>query len=183
MVLLHALELSPDPAGSDAVRRDWQALRDAGLPSQLDHRGITNAPHVTLVATPEPVDAVVAARAVELLVPLLPVPVPLSGMVVFGGPRPSLAWLLEVPDPVVAAVLELRAMTTGHRHQGWLPHVTLARRLRRDDVAAARAAVGGGPRELVLASLRHWDPEAGSIARLPGPDQLRSTSPPPQPDR
>ena len=37
MPRLHALELVPDDAGDAAVRRDWQALRDAGLPSQLDH--------------------------------------------------------------------------------------------------------------------------------------------------
>ena len=39
MPRMHALELLPDEAGCDVVRRDWQALRDAGLPSQLDHRG------------------------------------------------------------------------------------------------------------------------------------------------
>ena len=33
------LELLPDDAGRDAVLADWQALRDAGLRSQLDHRG------------------------------------------------------------------------------------------------------------------------------------------------
>lgn len=164
---LHALELSPDPAGRDAVRRDWQALHDAGLPSQLSHQGSSNEPHVTVVAVPEPIPAGVAERAVDLLGPLLPVTVPLSGMVVFGGARPSLAWLLEVPDPVVAAVLELRSLTGGHRHQGWLPHVTLARRLRREDVAAAREVLVGGRRELVLDRLRLWDPDAGTIQRLP----------------
>jgi hypothetical protein len=167
MVLLHALELSPDGAGSDVVRRGWQALRDAGLPSQLDHRGMTNEPHVTVVATPEPISTGVAARAVDLLGPLLPLTVRLSGLIVFGGPRPSLAWTLEMPDQVVAAVLDLRAVTGGHRHEGWLPHVTLARRLRRDEVEAARVALGAGPRELLLASLRHWDPDQGSITRLP----------------
>ena len=49
---MHAIELLPDAAGCEAVRRDWQALRDAGLPSQLDHRGATNSPHVTAVAAP-----------------------------------------------------------------------------------------------------------------------------------
>lgn len=164
---LHALELSPDQVGHDAVRRDWQALHDAGLPSQLMHQGSTNEPHVTVVATPDPISHEVARRAVALLGPLLPVSVPLSGMVVFGGARPSLAWLLEVPDAVVAAVLELRSLTSGHRHQGWLPHVTLARRLRRDDVEAARAVLVGGRRELVLDRLRLWDPDVGSIQRLP----------------
>jgi len=166
-VALHALEVSPDEAGQDAVRRDWQALHDAGLPSQLQHQGNTNEPHVTVVATPDPISPQVAQRAVALLGPLLPVSVPLSGMVVFGGARPSLAWLLEVPDEVVAAVLELRSLTTGHRHQGWLPHVTLARRLKRDDVEPARQVLGGGRRELVLDQLRLWDPDAGSISRLP----------------
>jgi len=169
MVQLHALELSPDDTGADAVRRGWQGLRDAGLPSQLDHRGTTNAPHVTLVATPDPLSADVADRALALLGPLLPLTVPLSGLIIFGGPRPSLAWAVEMPDEVVAAVLELRSHTRGHRHQGWLPHVTLARRLRRDDIEAARVAVGAGPRELVLATLRHWDPESASISTLRHP--------------
>src|SRR6478735_2891076 len=52
MPRLHALELVPDRAGQDLVRRDWQALRDAGLPSQLDHHGATNTPHVTVVSAP-----------------------------------------------------------------------------------------------------------------------------------
>ena len=54
MPRLHALELLPDDDGEAAVRADWQALRDAGLPSQLDHAGETNTPHVTVVAVPAP---------------------------------------------------------------------------------------------------------------------------------
>ena len=52
MPRLHALELIPDAAGESAVRRDWQALRDAGLPSMLDHTGASNTPHVTVIAVP-----------------------------------------------------------------------------------------------------------------------------------
>ena len=63
MPRLHALELLPDDAGCDVVRRDWQALRDAGLPSQLDHSGTTNAPHLTLLAAPTGEQA--AERAVD----------------------------------------------------------------------------------------------------------------------
>jgi 2'-5' RNA ligase len=156
---LHALELSPDATGAAAVVAAWQQLADAGLPSQLLHQGMTNAPHVTVVATPDPVSADVVEHAVRLLAPMLPVTVALSGLIVFGGPRPGLAWALEVPDELVAAVLELRATTVGHRHRGWLPHVTLARRLKRADVGAAWAALEPGPRELVLTTVRHWDPE------------------------
>ncbi len=60
----HALELVPDDAGLEVVRRDWQRLRDAGLPSQLDHLAPTNAPHVTVVsASVLPEDALDVARA------------------------------------------------------------------------------------------------------------------------
>ena len=58
MPRMHALELLPDDAGRDVVRRDWQALRDAGLPSQLDHRGATNSPHVTVADVPAALEAV-----------------------------------------------------------------------------------------------------------------------------
>ena len=50
MPRLHALELVPDDAGDHAVRRDWRALHDAGLASQLDHPAATNTPHVTVLA-------------------------------------------------------------------------------------------------------------------------------------
>ena len=74
MPRLHALELLPDAAGEAAVRRDWQALREAGLPSMLDHAGATNTPHVTVVAVPA-IDGADEARAVDLLGPLLPIAV------------------------------------------------------------------------------------------------------------
>ena len=66
MPRLHALELVPDEAGDDAVRRDWQVLRDLGLPSQLDHTGGSNSPHVTLVALPAIGDDL-EGRAVDAL--------------------------------------------------------------------------------------------------------------------
>ena len=47
---LHALELLPYQGGQQVIRRDWRVLSEAGLRSQLEHRGATNAPHLTLVA-------------------------------------------------------------------------------------------------------------------------------------
>ena len=41
---LHAFELLPDQAGQLVIRRDWRLLGEAGLRSQLEHRGATNAP-------------------------------------------------------------------------------------------------------------------------------------------
>ncbi|CAN5688391.1 2'-5' RNA ligase family protein [soil metagenome] len=165
MPKLHALELLPDAAGADVVRRSWQALRDAGLPSMLDHTGASNTPHVTAIAVPE-VAGDVEHLAVDLLRPLLPAMAGLSGLVVFGGDRVTLARVVDVPDVVVAAVLRLRAATTGHQHPGWLPHATLGRRIPRADLSRAIAAVGLVEAPLTLVSLRRWDPDADEVRSL-----------------
>lgn len=39
-----------------------------------------------------------------------------------------------LPDDLVRAVLDLRAELPDVQHVGWLPHVTLARRISRDGV-------------------------------------------------
>ena len=117
MPRMHALELLPDDAGADVVRRDWQALHDAGLPSQLDHRGATNSPHVTVAAAPAlgPLDE---QHAVALLGTLLPVEARTGGIGLLGGSKVSLVRLLDVPDALVRAVLDLRAEVQDVQHVG-----------------------------------------------------------------
>ncbi len=156
--MLHAIELLPDEAGADVVRRDWRALRAAGLPSQLDHRGVSNAPHLTVVAAPA-TGPEVEAVAVELLGPLLPQTARAAGLVVLGGSRVTLARVLDVEDEVVAAVLAVRRATASPQHAGWLPHVTLARRLDRADVQRAVDVLGHDDVELRFTELRRWDPD------------------------
>ncbi|TGN63842.1 hypothetical protein EXE59_07660 [Nocardioides eburneiflavus] len=165
MPRMHALELLPDEAAGEVVRRQWQALRDAGLPSQLDHRGATNSPHVTVLAAAEigPDDE---QHARDLVAPLLPVEVRPAGIALLGGNRVSLVRLVDVPDELVRAVLELRSHVDGVQHAGWLPHVTLARRLPRADVAAALDVVGHEDAVLTLTELRRWDPENGIVTTL-----------------
>lgn len=159
---LHALELLPDEAGQEAVRRDWVALREAGLPSQLDHKGATNAPHVTLLAAPDV--SPVIARAADL-VPL-PVALRAAGLLVLGGARVTLARAVDVPDALLRAVLDLRADLASPPHQGWLPHVTLARRLPREDVQRAVEAVGHEHVVLRMVELRRWDPDEETVTTL-----------------
>jgi hypothetical protein len=65
----HSLELLPDQSGQQVIRADWRVLSEAGLRSQLEHRGATNAPHLTLVATAV-IDPLVEALAAELIAPL-----------------------------------------------------------------------------------------------------------------
>ena len=165
MPRMHALELLPDEAGCDVVRRDWQALRDAGLPSQLDHRGATNSPHVTVLAAPA-LDGDDEQRAVDLVAPLLPAQVRASGIALLGGTRVSLVRVLDVPDPLVRVVLDLRSQVRDVQHVGWLPHITLARRVDRADVGRAVEVLGHEDVVLTLASLRRWDPDAGIVTTL-----------------
>jgi hypothetical protein len=165
MPRMHALELLPDDAGCDVVRRDWQALRDAGLPSQLDHRGATNSPHVTVLAAPA-LDGYDELRATELVAPLLPAQVRASGIALLGGTRVSLVRVLDVPDPLVRVVLDLRSQVRDVQHVGWLPHITLARRVDRADVGRAVEVLGHEDVVLTLASLRRWDPDSGIVTTL-----------------
>ena len=165
MPRMHSLELVPDAAGCDVVRRDWQALRDAGLPSQLDHRGTSNSPHLTLLAAPalRPQDE---ERAIELVGASMPVEVRVAGVALLGGSRVSLVRVVDVPDELVRAVLDLRAEVPGVQHPGWLPHVTLARRVPRADVPAALELLGHDDASLRMTTMRRWDPEAGVVRRL-----------------
>jgi hypothetical protein len=147
------------------VQASWAALRDAGLPSQLDHRGPTNAVHLTVVAAPAlPEGAVEAAR--RLLGPLLPLRVRASGLLLLGGARVTLARAVDVDDDAVRAVLEVRATVPVRQHPGWLPHVTLARRVPRHLVQRAVDAVGWDDVVLSLVELRRWDPDAGTVTPL-----------------
>ena len=165
MPRLHALELMPDDGGDAAVRRDWQALRDSGLPSQLDHPAATNSPHVTVLALPV-MSAEREGLAVEVLGPLLPARVRMAGLALLGGPKVTVARLLDVPEPLTRAVLELRAEVEGERHPGWLPHVTLARRVPRAFVQQVVDVLGYADVSLTLTSLRRWDPEQHEVRPL-----------------
>ncbi len=165
MPRLHALELLPDEAGEAAVRGDWHALRDAGLPSMLDHAGATNTPHVTVIAVPA-ISEDDEQRAVELVGALLPITVRTSGLAVFGNELVTLARIVDVSDAVTRAVLDLRAITTGHQHPGWLPHLTLARRVPRPRLQEAADVAGAADVEITLTALRRWDPEAGRVRVL-----------------
>ena len=46
--MAHSVELLFDQSTDAAIRRQWAALADAGLPSQANHPSPTNRPHVTL---------------------------------------------------------------------------------------------------------------------------------------
>lgn len=167
----HALELSFDAASAQAVHAQWEALRTAGIPSQADHRSMTNAPHLTLVAAVG-IDPGLVPVAVELVGPLLPTPILVRGLVLLGtGPRVAIALLVEPEPAVAAAVVELRQRVPTVRHPVWTPHITLARRVPRRLIPAAWEVLSAtaGPRTLTADRLRWWDPEADVVRELAGP--------------
>ncbi len=167
MPRLHALELVPDRAGQDLVRRDWQALRDAGLPSQLDHHGATNTPHVTVVSAPVLPEAAIDVAQVRLG-SMLPVRARTAGLLLLGGRRVTLARALDLEDDVVRRVLAVRVQVPDRQHVGWLPHVTLARRVAREDVQRAVDVLGHEDVVLTFTELRRWDPDLGAVTWLAG---------------
>ncbi|WP_110182730.1 2'-5' RNA ligase family protein [Nocardioides solisilvae] len=167
----HALELSFDPDSTAAVVAQWEALRAAGLPSQADHRSMTNAPHLTVVAAAG-IERAVVEEACDLVGPLLPSRVELRGLLVLGqGTRVTLAHLAEPDDATARAAARLRDRVPGVRHPVWTPHVTLARRVPRHLLPRALEVLDDapGPRTLVCDRLRWWDPDAGVVEDVAGP--------------
>ncbi|MBE7325092.1 2'-5' RNA ligase family protein [Nocardioides sp. Y6] len=160
-----ALELSFTPESTAAVLAQWEALKAAGLPSQADHRSMTNAPHLTLAAAVRvPEVAVLTGR--EEVGPLLPTRIVTRGLVLFGqGARVTVAHLVEPDAALATAAARVRAVVPDLRHPVWTPHVTLARRVPRTvlgDVLDVLYATDA-PDELVCDRLRWWDPEQGTI--------------------
>ncbi|QVI26017.1 2'-5' RNA ligase family protein [Mycolicibacterium neoaurum] len=174
--MVHSVELTLDDAGDAAVRRIWTGLQDAGLPSQADHTGASNRPHTTLTVA-EDISGAADTDLVAAL-PRLPMPCRLGAPVVFGHGRYTVA-LLVVPS---AQLLDLHAqvhriclphMTSGalpHTGPGsWTPHVTVARRVAAEQLAAVcEIAAAGREIEGGFAGLRHWDGNARIVQPITG---------------
>lgn len=167
---MQSVELLLDPATDAAVRAEWAVLSAAGLPSQADHRGETNAPHVSVAVAdtfpPDGEPALVGPAA------SLPLPLRLGAPVLLGGRRLVLARLV-VMDRVlldlhgtVAGALTGSTNPSPHTVPGrWVPHVTLARGIPPDRLSSALEALrsnGSGLPDLLGAAvaLRRWDSEA-----------------------
>jgi 2'-5' RNA ligase len=168
---MQALELLVDDDTDDAVRREWSALSRAGLPSQADHTGATNAPHITLLATDE-----LPARDEELAAALsgaLPLALRLGPVVAFPGRRLVLARLvvadaalLELHSAVVTASRAVPSpLTTPGR---WVPHVTLARGIPMGDLGAALSLLRAPGLDGSATRLRRWDSVAKQTSAVVG---------------
>lgn len=168
-----ALELRLSAADDALVRDVWEALRAAGLPSQADHRSASNAPHVTLPSPAAPGGMITgdeAADAAAVVGPLLPAPLRIGGTVLFGRDRPTVAWLLEASADLALAVERRSAQRDPTAFRPWIPHLSLARRVPRQDVGGVLAAVAPmTPREVVADRLLLWQPGPRTLTTLVAP--------------
>jgi 2'-5' RNA ligase len=157
------VELVLDDDTDRQIRAQWHQLAAAGLPSQAGHTGASNRPHITLAlaAMLEGADCarLTAAAAV------LPMPITIGGLLVFGSSRyvlarlvvPSMA-LLELQSAISAALTEPIDPRETFGAGRWTPHVTLARRLAAGQLAQALTALGAVPAITGSAvRARRWD--------------------------
>ncbi|MBX7432876.1 2'-5' RNA ligase family protein [Mycobacterium sp. Y57] len=159
--MAHSVELVFDPGTEESIRRIWDDLREAGIPSQAPR----SRPHTTLTVA-ELIDPDVEA----LLAPLatrLPVPCRIGAPVVFGRGKMVLARLL-VPTPELLDIhAEVHRICLPYLHPGpmanalpgqWTGHVTVARRI--EPAVLGRAVrIAGRPTDIdgSVVGLRRWD--------------------------
>jgi 2'-5' RNA ligase len=162
--MVQSVELLLDDEAEQRVLADWTTLADAGLASAARHRSPTNRPHVTLAAVPS-LDEDAEEGLAALLSGALPLPAYAGPVAVFGQDPVVLVRLVVTSralldlQAAVGRVVDVAA--DGLAAPGrWVPHVTLAHRMPREQVSAALGLLprDDGPVGLVLA--RRWDSDA-----------------------
>ncbi len=165
--MAHSIELLLDERADTAIRRLWQSLADAGLPSQLTVTSDTNRPHITLLAA-ERIEPDVD-EALTQLTGLFPLDVVVGAPLVFGGGRLTLARLVVASQPllnlheqVYTCSLPFAPKLFAHSRPGhWTPHITLGRRFTPAQVGDALAiARFTADIPATITGLRRWDGDA-----------------------
>lgn len=163
----HALELVLTAEDDEAVRQVWARLEEGDVPSSARHRGATHRPHVTLLSGPSP-SARVLQVARSRVAPLLPLDLPVAGLLRFTGRRGPLVELLTVPGPLHEARQVLAGAWDGSDDRPWVPHLTLAPRPTAEQASRALAMLDPPPRSRAVAGLRWWDPDEETVTALSG---------------
>jgi hypothetical protein len=162
--MVHSVELVFDADTEAAVRHLWDALREAGIPSQAP----ASRPHATLTVA-ERIDPAVD----ELLRPLLarlPLACRIGAPLLFGRAKAVLARLVVPTAELLEMHAEVHRLCLPHLRPGpmanaapgqWTAHVTLARHVVPAQLGRA-VRIAGKPAAITgeVAGLRRWDGNA-----------------------
>jgi 2'-5' RNA ligase len=170
-----SLELLLDPDLEARIQAEWDALASAGFSSLAAHTSSSNRPHITLVVrtfipplTRTQLQAVVS----------LPLDLEIGDPILFGeGERRVLVRSVVPSAPLLEFHASLHALIRDgaedapHTRPGeWVPHITLARRIRVADIPQALRLINDAhPSSPVVATathLRRWDAESATITEL-----------------
>jgi len=159
--MVHSVELVFDPDTEAAIRRIWDGLREAGIPSQAP----ASRPHATLT-----VAQLIDPGVDDLLSPLaarFPLPCRIGAPMLFGRSQLILTRLVVPTAELLDVHAEVYRLCVSHQSPGpmanslpgqWTGHVTLARRLHGSQLGRA-LGIAGRPSEIPgqLVGLRRWD--------------------------
>lgn len=164
--MAHSVELLFDVETEAALRRAWDALARAGLPSQARVTAPSNRPHVTLVVA----DSIAAAGDDELtaLADLLPLDCVIGAPLLFGAGRFTLARLIVPSADLLDLQAQVHDICLPHMSPGpaphtvpgrWTPHATLARRVDAAQLGGAVDVIPEFGTDVVgrFVALRRWD--------------------------
>jgi 2'-5' RNA ligase len=172
---MQSLELLFDPGTDAALRAEWSALQDAGLPSSARNTSPSNRPHVTVAVAKEGLDRSVDTVRSSIAA-LLPLPVTVGGYLVFPSSHGAVLSrsivvsraLLELHTRVIEAVAAEAAVLETARVDAWAPHATIARRLTPEQVGSAIAHLPRGGRSASAQGIRLWDSETRTVTLVAG---------------
>lgn len=162
-----SVELTLDAHTEAVVRGAWRRLADAGLSSLAAHDAPSNRPHITLL-----VRTSLDERDFGAAVAQLPIAVRWTTCLTFDhGDRVVLAYRVD-PDAALERLHREVHDAAGegddlpHTAPGaWTPHVTLARRLKRDRLDEALSLVEEHHVGSAVA-LRRWDAASATVTAL-----------------
>lgn len=132
-----SLELRLDDAGDSAVRAEWAALQAAGLPSQADHTGESNAPHITVAYFTGDLDPYPVSPPPGELMLGSPLLFRRKRGVVLGRQVLVTRALLDWHAEVHASLDDELDVDRRTRPDAWTPHVTLAMSMPLESLALA----------------------------------------------
>jgi 2'-5' RNA ligase len=179
--VVQSVELLLDEQTEATLRRAWETLHSAGLPSLATSHSDSNRPHVTVAVAETGLEQTIPGlRAVfagwELATAGLATTI--GGYVLFGGHRHRfvlaraivLSRPLQTLHSAVHRAVGLAApdavVPANVRPDAWTPHATLARRVSAEGLGAALELLDPAPLESRFVRARLWDSGPRTVTPL-----------------